>query len=128
MDALYAGKHYDAFIKKCAFNSCIISNIVFVPRSQYFHRCQRRPIQYGHCLATWYPSEDQKASTQATKAKKGSKWNWCSEKKPAHASYAAAIINALSLPVEFTPRTQQSDLKSKDWEVDRAVQSCDRKI
>ena len=36
MDALYAGKHYDAFIKKCTFNYCIISNIVFVPCSQYF--------------------------------------------------------------------------------------------
>ena len=45
-----------------------------------------------------------------------------------HASYAAAVVNATSLPVESTPRTQQSDLKCKDWKVDRAVQSRDQKI
>ena len=73
MDALYAGKHYDAFIKKFTFNSCIISNIVFVPQSKYFYICQIIPRQYGRCQSTWYPSEYKKASTQA---KKPSKWNW----------------------------------------------------
>ena len=66
-------------LKKCAFNSCIISNSVFVPPSQYFHSFQRRPRQHGICRATWYPSEDQKDSNQA---KKGSKWNWCKKKPP----------------------------------------------
>ena len=45
-----------------------------------------------------------------------------------HGSYAAAVVNATSLPVEFNPRTQQSDLKCKDWKVDRAVQSRDRNL
>ena len=45
-----------------------------------------------------------------------------------HGSYAAAVVNATSLPVEFNPRTQQSDLKCKDWKVDRSVQSFDQKI
>ena len=49
-------------------------------------------------------------------------------KTPEHASYAAVVINAPSLPVEVTPRTQKSYLKRKDWKVDRAVQSRDRKI
>ena len=76
MDALYARKIYDQVIKIFTFNSCIISTIVLIPHSQYFHSCQRRPRQHGRCQYTWYHSEDQKASTQA---KKGLKWNWCSE-------------------------------------------------
>ena len=59
--------------EKCTFNSCIISNIVFVTCSKYFHWCQRRPRQHGRCKSTCYTSEFQKASIQA---KKGSKWNW----------------------------------------------------
>ena len=49
-------------------------------------------------------------------------------KKPEHASYAAAVINAPYLPVEVAPQTQQSDLKRKGWKVYRAVQSRDRNI
>ena len=45
-----------------------------------------------------------------------------------HASYAAAVVNATSLPVEFAPRNQQSYLKCKDWKVDRAVQYHDQKL
>ena len=45
-----------------------------------------------------------------------------------HASYAAAVINNPSLPAEVTPRTQQSDLKLKDWKVYQAVHSRDQKI
>ena len=51
------------------------------------------------------------------------------QKNPSeHASYAAAVINNPSLPAEVTPRTQQSDLKLKDWKVDQAVHSRDQKI
>ena len=35
------------FIIKCTFNSFIISNIVFDPGFQYYHRYQRRPRQQG---------------------------------------------------------------------------------
>ena len=45
-----------------------------------------------------------------------------------HASYYSAVIKAPYFPVEVTPRTQQSYLKRKDWKVDHAVQSCDKKI
>ena len=49
-------------------------------------------------------------------------------KKPEHASYTAAVINAPSLSVEVTPRTQQSDLKCKGWKVDFFGQSRDQKL
>ena len=45
-----------------------------------------------------------------------------------HASYATAVINAPSLPVEVAPQTQQSYLKHYYWKVDCAVQSCDQRI
>ena len=47
---------------------------------------------------------------------------------PAHASYAATVIKATYLPVEVTPRTQQSNLKFKGWKVDRVFQYHDLKI
>ena len=51
----------------------------------------------------------------------------CERKKPEHASYAAAVINAPSLPVEVATRTQKSGLKCKDLQLDRAVHSRDQK-
>ena len=45
-----------------------------------------------------------------------------------HATYSAAFVNATSLPVEVTPRTQQSYLKRRYCKVDRAVQSRYKKI
>ena len=62
------------------------------------------------------------------KTKKRLEMELALEKKLEHASYAAAVINTLSLPVEATPRTQQSDLKRNNWKVDCAVQSRDQKI
>ena len=45
-----------------------------------------------------------------------------------HASYAAAVITAPSLPMIVTPPTQQSDFKRKGWKVYCTVQSRDQKV